>query len=125
VAVVGVRDRGLLLHHLNLLCLQLGVTGTVVIAVYDPDTRLLPWAGHMAPLIGGSGCSIDLDPPPGLLLGADPEAGYPVATTGAYPGDLVLFCAGQPLITWTDAESAYRAWQRCSAGRPCDYTALG
>jgi len=31
---------------------------------------------------------------------------------------------GEPLIGWTDAESAYREWQRCSAGRPCDYTAI-
>ncbi|MCU7727505.1 molybdopterin oxidoreductase family protein [Actinoplanes sp. KI2] len=31
---------------------------------------------------------------------------------------------GKPLITWTDPESAYREWQRCSAGRPCDYTAI-
>lgn len=31
---------------------------------------------------------------------------------------------GAPLIRWTDAEGAYAAWQRCSAGRPCDYTAL-
>ncbi|MFE9438874.1 molybdopterin oxidoreductase family protein [Streptomyces sp. NPDC006602] len=31
---------------------------------------------------------------------------------------------GDPLIGWHDAESAFRAWQRCSAGRPCDYTGL-
>ncbi|MCY1139098.1 molybdopterin oxidoreductase family protein [Actinoplanes sp. Pm04-4] len=31
---------------------------------------------------------------------------------------------GRPLITWTDPESAYAAWQKCSAGRPCDYTAI-
>ncbi|WP_051469152.1 molybdopterin oxidoreductase family protein [Mycolicibacterium tusciae] len=31
---------------------------------------------------------------------------------------------GQPLPPWTDAESAFAAWQRCSAGRPCDYTGL-
>jgi anaerobic selenocysteine-containing dehydrogenase len=31
---------------------------------------------------------------------------------------------GEPLIKWTDPESAYRAWQRCSAGRPCDYTPI-
>ncbi len=29
-----------------------------------------------------------------------------------------------PLPAWTDPESAFRAWQRCSAGRPCDYTGL-
>ncbi|MEV5175417.1 molybdopterin-dependent oxidoreductase [Streptomyces flaveolus] len=31
---------------------------------------------------------------------------------------------GGPLIGWHDAESAFAAWQRCSAGRPCDYTGL-
>jgi anaerobic selenocysteine-containing dehydrogenase len=31
---------------------------------------------------------------------------------------------GAPLVHWTDAESAFAAWQRCSAGRPCDYTGL-
>jgi len=31
---------------------------------------------------------------------------------------------GGPLIGWTDAESAFAAWKACSAGRPCDYTAL-
>lgn len=31
---------------------------------------------------------------------------------------------GDPLPSWTDPESAFAAWQRCSAGRPCDYTGL-
>jgi anaerobic selenocysteine-containing dehydrogenase len=31
---------------------------------------------------------------------------------------------GQPLPPWDGAESAFAAWQRCSAGRPCDYTGL-
>jgi len=31
---------------------------------------------------------------------------------------------GGPLITWSTPEEAYAAWQRCSAGRPCDYTAI-
>lgn len=29
-----------------------------------------------------------------------------------------------PLVTWNDPESAFEAWKRCSAGRPCDYTGL-
>lgn len=29
-----------------------------------------------------------------------------------------------PLPPWHDAESAFEAWKRCSAGRPCDYTGL-
>jgi len=31
---------------------------------------------------------------------------------------------GKPLIGWHDPESAFEAWKRCSAGRPCDYTGL-
>lgn len=31
---------------------------------------------------------------------------------------------GEPLPSWTDAESAFEAWKQCSAGRPCDYTGL-
>ncbi|WP_445397881.1 molybdopterin oxidoreductase family protein [Streptomyces sp. LE64] len=31
---------------------------------------------------------------------------------------------GRPLIGWHDPESAFEAWKRCSAGRPCDYTGL-
>src|SRR3954447_11585398 len=32
--------------------------------------------------------------------------------------------AGEPLVKWTDPASAYRAWQACSHGRPCDYSAF-
>ncbi len=31
---------------------------------------------------------------------------------------------GDPLIKWDDPESAFEAWKRCSAGRPCDYTGI-
>ncbi|GHE75777.1 molybdopterin oxidoreductase [Amycolatopsis deserti] len=31
---------------------------------------------------------------------------------------------GQPFPPWHDAESAFEAWKRASAGRPCDYTGL-
>ncbi|MEU2611491.1 nitrate reductase [Micromonospora sp. NPDC007271] len=31
---------------------------------------------------------------------------------------------GAPLVTWSDPESAFEAWKRCSAGRPCDYSGL-
>ncbi|MEU9206414.1 nitrate reductase [Streptomyces sp. NPDC048415] len=31
---------------------------------------------------------------------------------------------GGPLIDWHDPQTAFAAWQRCSAGRPCDYTGL-
>ena len=31
---------------------------------------------------------------------------------------------GDPLIKWTDPESAFEAWKACSRGRPCDYSAM-
>ena len=31
---------------------------------------------------------------------------------------------GRPLPAWQDAESAFEAWKKCSAGRPCDYSGL-
>ncbi|SDR94276.1 molybdopterin oxidoreductase family protein [Microlunatus soli] len=30
----------------------------------------------------------------------------------------------RPLVHWHDPESAFEAWKRCSAGRPCDYTGI-
>jgi len=30
----------------------------------------------------------------------------------------------EPLVDWTDPESAFEAWKACSAGRPCDYTEI-
>ncbi|MGW5376386.1 molybdopterin oxidoreductase family protein [Nocardia sp. NPDC003999] len=31
---------------------------------------------------------------------------------------------GDPLPPWRDPESAFEAWKKCSAGRPCDYTGI-
>ncbi|MGN6425388.1 MAG: molybdopterin oxidoreductase family protein [Leifsonia sp.] len=31
---------------------------------------------------------------------------------------------GTPLLDWAGPEDAYRAWQECSRGRPCDYTGI-
>ncbi|CAM5248284.1 Nitrate reductase catalytic subunit OS=Streptomyces aurantiogriseus OX=66870 GN=GCM10010251_51210 PE=3 SV=1 [Streptomyces aurantiogriseus] len=67
---------------------------------------------------------------PGLPVGSAHAGGFPRAGP-----DLDIFLAyaarmdfrdkdGGPLITWHDPESAFAAWQRCSAGRPCDYTGL-
>lgn len=58
-----------------------------------------------------------------------------VEPPGAARSDLVIFLDyarrmdfrdkdGQPFPAWTDAESAFEAWKKCSAGRPCDYTGL-
>ena len=32
--------------------------------------------------------------------------------------------SGRPLLEWSGPEDAFRAWQECSRGRPCDYTGL-
>ncbi|MEU4695455.1 SpoIIE family protein phosphatase [Actinoplanes sp. NPDC023714] len=89
---IGIREPGTLLQHMNRLCTQLGITGTALVAVYDPRTRTLPWAraGHMAPLLARDGAAGELDRPPGLLLGAEPEEDFPVASARLEPGDLVL-----------------------------------
>lgn len=31
---------------------------------------------------------------------------------------------GEPFPPWRDPESAFEAWKKCSAGRPCDYTGI-
>jgi serine phosphatase RsbU (regulator of sigma subunit) len=90
---IGIRDPGTLLRHLNQLCGQLRITGTAVVAAYDPATRILRWAraGHLPPLLARGGATHPLDRLPGLLLGGDPSSGYPVAELPLHPGELVLF----------------------------------
>jgi len=90
---IGIDDPATLLRHLNRLCTRLRVTGTAVIAVYDPATRGLTWAraGHAAPLLARGGTTMPLELPPGLLLGADDNAGYQMLTPFLVPGDLLLF----------------------------------
>jgi serine phosphatase RsbU (regulator of sigma subunit) len=87
-----VRDPGILLGHLNRLCVQLKITGTALVAVYDPATRALRWAraGHLLPLFARNGQGGPLGPLDGMLLGADIDAAYPVAETELHTDDLVL-----------------------------------
>ena len=89
----GIREPGELLRHMNRLCAQLGITGTALVAIYDPRTRALPWAraGHLPPLLGREGRTAELDPPPGLLLGAEPEIHFTTVHAHLEPGDLLLF----------------------------------
>lgn len=58
-----------------------------------------------------------------------------VPPPGEARSDLDIFCDyarrmeftdrdGRPLVKWDTAEAAFRAWQQCSRGRPCDYTGL-
>jgi len=90
---IGIRAPGTLLAYMNRLCLQLRITATAVIAVYDPAARTLCWAraGHMPPLLARAGATTELDRPTGLLLGADEDAAYPALTTSLRSEDLVLF----------------------------------
>lgn len=90
---IGIRDPGTLLGHMNQLCMQLGITGTAAIGVYDPGTRTLSWAraGHMPPLLARGGAVSELDQPAGLLLGAAADVVYPVLTPTLRDDDLVLF----------------------------------
>lgn len=90
---IGVCEPDALLGHMNRLCEQLKITGTAVVAVYDPGIGTLRWAraGHMAPLLARAGTSTELDRPPGLLLGADGDATHPVVTQRLQGDDLVLF----------------------------------
>jgi serine phosphatase RsbU (regulator of sigma subunit) len=90
---IGLRDPGTLLGHMNRLCLQLSITGTAAIGVYDPGVRTLSWgrAGHMPPLLARAGAVSELERPKGLLLGAADDAAYPVLTSRLQDDDLVLF----------------------------------
>jgi serine phosphatase RsbU (regulator of sigma subunit) len=89
---IGIGDPATLLRHLNQMCGKLKITGTAVIAAYEPATMSLEWAraGHLPPLLARSGAVDELKSPPGLLLGADNEACYPVVTQRLRADDLVL-----------------------------------
>jgi serine phosphatase RsbU (regulator of sigma subunit) len=90
---IGIDDPAMLLRHLNSLCARLQVTGTAVIAVFDPVTGGLTWgrAGHAAPLLARGGVTTPLELPAGLLLGADDDSTYQLLTPSLSPGDLLLF----------------------------------
>jgi serine phosphatase RsbU (regulator of sigma subunit) len=89
----GIDEPGALVGHLNRLSGQLNITGTAVVAVYDPASNDLRWAraGHMAPLLARAGQADLLDRPDGMLLGADPRSIYPVRSAALQPDDVVLF----------------------------------
>jgi serine phosphatase RsbU (regulator of sigma subunit) len=89
---IGIDDPAELLCHLNRLCVRLGITGTAVIAVFDPRTRALTWgrAGHPPPLLARDGRAAPLEMPAGLLLGAVDAATYQTLTPLLAAGDLLL-----------------------------------
>jgi serine phosphatase RsbU (regulator of sigma subunit) len=90
---IGLRDPGVLLGHMNRLCVQLGLTGTAVVGIFEPSSRTMSWAraGHPAPLLSRAGAADELPPPVGLLLGAAGDAEYVVSAAALEPADIVLF----------------------------------
>ena len=89
---IGIDDPATLLRNLNRLSSQLRITGTAIIGVYDPLPRKLTWAraGHPVPILARAGNVSALDQHPGMLLGADNDAAYAVATLPLQSGDLLL-----------------------------------
>jgi serine phosphatase RsbU (regulator of sigma subunit) len=89
---IGIADPSTLIGHLNQLCGQLEITGTALIAAYEPATRSLVWAraGHLPPLLARAGSVEELVPPPGLLLGADDQASYSVVAQRLRADDVLL-----------------------------------
>jgi serine phosphatase RsbU (regulator of sigma subunit) len=74
-----------------------GIIGTVVCGIYHPPARTLRWAraGHLPPVLVRGGAARSLDRAAGVLVGADPRAGYHEVTTELQPGDiLVMFTDG-------------------------------
>lgn len=90
---IGIDDPARLMTHLNRLCLQLRITGTAILAVFDPASGELAWArgGHAPPLVARGGRIVPLDLPAGLLLGAAEEARYEVCRPRLTRDDVVLF----------------------------------
>ncbi|MFJ4602722.1 SpoIIE family protein phosphatase [Streptomyces griseoluteus] len=72
-------------------------TATMVLARYDPTTRVLAWAqaGHPPPLLVRGGTARFLTRPVGMLLGASATPVYDSAEARLEPGDrLLLFTDG-------------------------------
>jgi serine phosphatase RsbU (regulator of sigma subunit) len=70
-----------------------GVTGTVICGQFDPETKSLNWAraGHLPPVLVRDGQPRILEPPPGVMLGADSDIAPEGATTSLQSGDTLLF----------------------------------
>ncbi|MEU0395503.1 SpoIIE family protein phosphatase [Streptomyces sp. NPDC006208] len=68
------------------------LTATAVCALYEPEDRTLRWAsaGHLPPLLLRGGRARLLEPPPDVLLGAQPGHAYRETVTRLVPGDTLL-----------------------------------
>jgi serine phosphatase RsbU (regulator of sigma subunit)/RNA polymerase-binding transcription factor DksA len=90
---IGIDDPGVLLQHMCRLSARLAITGTAIVAVFDPARRTLCWAraGHLPPLLARGGTVTELGRPDGLLLGVDPDSRFAPETSQLRVDDLVLF----------------------------------
>ncbi|MGW6919271.1 SpoIIE family protein phosphatase [Kitasatospora sp. NPDC054939] len=116
---------GEVLGHLNaMVCHQGGdyIAG-VVCGHYDPADRSFTWAraGHLPPALLHGGRAVLLDPPPGPVLGATPQARYRAVPLALAPGDaLVLVTDGllrpRSAVPAEGLAALLRAVEECPAG---------
>ncbi|MFI0357333.1 SpoIIE family protein phosphatase [Actinomadura sp. 9N407] len=80
-------------------------TGTALVALYDPGTRLMEWtsAGHLPPILVRDGQASPLRVTPEPMLGAVPGYGYSTISTPMLPGDL-LFLYTDGLVERRDVD---------------------
>ena len=120
----GTTDPAQLLGKLNRLCVHLGTTATAALARLDTGTGLLTWAqaGHPPPLLARGGTPVDLERPPGLLLGVVDDSTYPSRHIELAAADLMLFYT-DGLIDSAEGDR----WRRVDELRDqlCDISAAG
>lgn len=89
---IGISEPAALLENMNHLSTRLQITATAIVAVFDPATRRMRWAGagHPSPILGRAGRAASMRRPASLLLGAVDTA-YASTTARLRPDDLVLF----------------------------------
>lgn len=96
LAATTTSDPATLLGHLNRLMFASDEPASIasaVVARYEPARGALVWAqaGHPAPLLAHAGATVELERPPGPLLGAIPESDYGTASLTIRDGEVLLF----------------------------------
>jgi serine phosphatase RsbU (regulator of sigma subunit) len=94
IAMTGASP-GSILYWLNRLMVHTlsdEAVASVVCCRFDPLSRVLTWAqaGHPTPLLFREGTGVLLDPPEGVLLGADREPVFGESRVELRPGDVML-----------------------------------
>ena len=104
---IGIDDPSVLLGHLNRLCLQLRITGTAVIGVYDPataDAGLGPGRARRRRCWPGTARRRRSSCRPGCCWAPTSDAAYPVLTPRLPPATC---CCSTPT-----------GWSNGASGRP-------